>query len=65
MKNEAKPVPVEPSTHHVMLPRWLVKKEIGLGHLVTRVTSRAGIQACAGCEKRAAALDRWMKFSPR
>jgi hypothetical protein len=44
----------------VRLPGFLVDEEIGLGDLVKRVTYGMGIKPCGGCEKRAAALNRWM-----
>ena len=34
----------------------------GLTDLVKRVTYGMGIKPCGGCEKRAAALNRWMVF---
>jgi hypothetical protein len=46
----------------VRLPGFLVDEEIGLGDLVKRVTYGMGIKPCGGCEKRAAALNRWMVF---
>jgi hypothetical protein len=55
----------EREPHRVRLPGWLVKEEAGLGDFVKRVTYRAGIEPCIGCEKRAAALNQWMVFSRR
>ena len=49
----------------VRLPGFLVEEEIGLGDAIKRVTYAMGIKACSGCEQRAAALNRWMKISPR
>lgn len=49
--------------HHVRLPGFLIEDEIGLGDVVKRVTYAMGIKPCGGCEKRAAALNRWMLFS--
>lgn len=56
--------PPEPS-HRVRLPGWLVKEEVGLGDTIKRATYRVGIKPCAGCERRAAALNRWVTFSRR
>lgn len=49
--------------HRVRLPGFLIEEEIGLGDLVKRITYAVGIKPCGGCEKRAAALNRWMGFS--
>ncbi len=49
--------------HRVRLPGFLVEEEIGLGDAVRRVTYAMGIKPCGGCEKRAAALNRWVHFS--
>ena len=55
-------VPRQAPAHRVRLPGWLVKEEIGLGDVVKRITYRAGIKPCAGCERRAGVLNRWMTF---
>jgi hypothetical protein len=34
-----------------------------LGDAIKRVTYAMGIKPCGGCEKRAAALNRWVHFS--
>ncbi|MGH9433150.1 MAG: hypothetical protein ACRD3T_16585 [Terriglobia bacterium] len=47
----------------VRLPGFLIEEEIGLGDAIKRVTYAMGIKPCGGCEKRAAALNRWMHFS--
>jgi len=50
--------------HRVRLPGFLVDEdELGLGDAIKRVTYAIGIKPCGGCEKRAAALNRWMVFS--
>lgn len=49
--------------HRVRLPGFLIDEEIGLGDLIKKTTYAMGIQPCGGCEKRAAALNRWMTFS--
>jgi hypothetical protein len=51
--------------HRVRLPGFLIEEEIGLGDVVKRITYAMGIKPCSGCEKRAAALNRWMHFSRR
>ncbi|HJT57939.1 MAG TPA: hypothetical protein VJ761_15660 [Ktedonobacteraceae bacterium] len=49
----------------VRLPGFVSDEDIGLGDVIKRVTSTAGIQPCGGCEKRAAALNHWLVFSGR
>jgi hypothetical protein len=49
--------------HRVRLPGFLIEEEIGVGDAIKRVTYAVGIKPCGGCEKRAAALNRWMHFS--
>lgn len=51
--------------HRVSLPGFLVEDEIGLGDVIKRATYSLGIKPCGGCERRAAALNRWMVFSGR
>jgi len=56
--------PHEP--HHVRLPGFLIEeeKEIGLGDAIKLGTYKMGIKhPCTGCERRAAVLNRWMRFS--
>jgi len=48
--------------HRVRLPGFLVEEEVGLGDAIKRATSSFGIRPCSGCERRAAALNRWMTF---
>lgn len=49
--------------HRVRLPGFVLDDEIGLGDVVKRATFAMGMQPCAGCEQRASALNRWMKFT--
>ena len=49
--------------YRARLPGFLIEQEIGLGDAVKRVTYAIGIKPCGGCEKRAAALNRWMYFT--
>jgi len=53
----------ERQPHRVRLPGFLTEEEIGLGDVIKRVTYAMGIKPCGGCEKRAAALNRWMHFT--
>jgi hypothetical protein len=34
-----------------------------LGEVIKKVTYVMGIKHCAGCEKRAAGLNRWVRFT--
>jgi hypothetical protein len=47
----------------VRLPGFLIEEETGLGDAIKRITYAMGIKPCDGCEKRAAALNRWMHFT--
>lgn len=49
--------------YRVRLPGFLVDAEIGFGDLIKRTTYVMGLKPCSGCERRAAALNRWMTFS--
>ena len=63
----------EPKTEHegktegqpyrVRLPGFINNEDIGLGDVIKRVTSAAGIKTCGGCQRRAAALNRWLVFT--
>ena len=47
------------------LPGFVSDKDIGLGDAIKRVTYTLGIKPCGGCERRAAALNRWFVFTGR
>jgi hypothetical protein len=49
----------------VRLPGFITDEDIGLGDVIKRATSVVGIKPCGGCERRAAALNRWLGFSGR
>lgn len=53
----------ERGPHRLRLPGFILDEEVGLGDVMKRVTYAMGIKPCGGCEKRAAALNRWMVFS--
>jgi hypothetical protein len=53
----------ERQPHRVRLPGFIVEEEIGLGDAIKRVTYKMGIKPCPGCERRAAALNRFMRFT--
>jgi hypothetical protein len=54
-----------PQPYKVRLPGFIRDEDIGLGDVIQRATSRAGIKPCGGCKRRAAALNRWFRFSGR
>jgi hypothetical protein len=51
--------------YQVRLPGFITDEEIGLGDVIKRATYAMGIKPCSGCERRAAALNRWFGFSGR
>jgi hypothetical protein len=63
-ENERRGKP-EQTTHRVRLPGFISDQDVGLGDLIKRATSAVGIKPCGGCQRRAAALNRWMMFSGR
>jgi hypothetical protein len=42
----------------------LIEEEVGLGDLIKRATALIGIEACGGCEQRAARLNRMISIWP-
>jgi hypothetical protein len=54
-----------PPAHRVRLPGFVADDDVGLGDVIKRATSLVGIRPCGGCERRAAALNRWMSFAGR
>jgi hypothetical protein len=62
-KNDKESKPAAPPAYRVRLPGFLIEEEIGLGDAIKRVTYTMGIKPCAGCERRAIGLNRWMHFS--
>ena len=51
--------------YRVRLPGFIAYEDIGLGDVVKRVTHALGIEPCAGCAGRAAALNRRFVFTGR
>lgn len=49
--------------HQVRLPGFITQEAIGLGDVISRATSYIGIKPCGGCERRAAAINRWVTFT--
>ncbi len=54
----------ESPPYRVRLPGFIQGHDIGLGDLIKRITYAGGIEPCGACERRAAALNRWIVFSP-
>jgi hypothetical protein len=55
----------ESTPRRVRLPGFTAETEVGLGDVIKRATSLAGIRPCGSCLERAASLNRWMVFSGR
>jgi len=55
----------EDRPHQVRLPGFITEEDVGLGDVIKRVTSSFGIRPCGGCQRRAAALNRWLVFTGR
>jgi len=51
--------------YRVRLPGFITDEDVGLGDVLKRVTYTVGITPCGGCERRAAALNRWLVFTGR
>lgn len=51
--------------HRVRLPGFISDQEVGLGDVIKRATYAIGLKPCGGCERRAATLNRWVRFSGR
>ena len=49
----------------VRLSGFITDEEVGLGDVIKRATSTAGIRPCGGCNRRAEVLNRWFAFSGR
>jgi hypothetical protein len=51
--------------HRIRLPGFVTDEDVGLGDAIKRVTYAFGMKPCSGCERRAAALNRWFVFTGR
>jgi hypothetical protein len=49
--------------YRVRLPGFIKDEEIGLGDAVKGMTRTVGIRPCGGCERRVAAMNRWVVFT--
>ena len=59
---ERKKSPVR-EPHRVRLPGFLIEEDLGLGDAIKKASYSLGIAPCGGCERRAAALNRWIRFT--
>ena len=48
----------------IRLPGFVGDEEVGLGDVIKRATTTAGIQPCGGCGRRADALNRRVVVTP-
>jgi hypothetical protein len=51
--------------YRVRLPGFITDEDVGLGDIIKQVSYAVGTKPCSGCERRAAALNRWLVFSGR
>jgi len=49
----------------IRVPGFVSEEDVGLGEVVKRATSIVGVRPCGGCQRRAAALNRWITLTPR
>ncbi|MCS6859664.1 MAG: hypothetical protein NZT92_05020 [Abditibacteriales bacterium] len=54
-----------PQPYRLRLPGFVSDEDIGLGDVIKRATYALGFKPCGGCERRAAALNRWLVFTGR
>jgi hypothetical protein len=55
----------EEPRHRARIPGFNADHEVGLGDVIGRATTAAGIKPCASCRERAAQLNRWLLFTGR
>ena len=51
--------------HRIQVPGFVTRREVGLGDVIKRVTGAVGVKPCAGCQRRAALLNRYVVFTGR
>ena len=61
----SEPPEASPPRYRVRLPGFVRDQDIGLGDAVSRVTARFGVRPCGRCRRRAATLNRWVRFEGR
>lgn len=61
------PPPEKPngSRHTVRLPGFTADTAVGLGDVIKKATTMAGIKPCGGCHERGQRLNRWMTINGR
>lgn len=64
-KNETAVEKSERRPYQVRLPGFISAEDVGLGDVIKRATQAVGVKPCGGCQRRAAALNRWLTFSGR
>lgn len=65
MNEEADGAQTSRQPYRVRLPGFIRDEDVGLGDVIKRITSTFGIKSCAGCQRRAAVLNRWSVFTGR
>jgi hypothetical protein len=53
----------ERPTRTVRLPGFTADRTVGMGDLVKRATSVAGVKPCGTCERRAQRMNAWLAFT--
>jgi hypothetical protein len=61
----SEPAEASSSRYRVRLPGFVRDQDVGLGDAVSRVTARFGVRPCGPCRRRAATLNRWVRFEGR
>ena len=64
-EEESEGMQQHPARIRARLPGFVTHEEIGLGDVIKRASSAIGVKPCGGCDRRAAALNRWLTFSGR
>ncbi len=64
-KTRSEADPARKETRRVRLPGFVTDEPVGLGDVIKRATSVAGIRPCPGCEQRARRLNSWLAFTGR
>lgn len=54
-----------PAPHRLRLPGFISDADVGLGDVIKRATSLAGVRPCGSCLRRAETLNRWVVFTGR
>ncbi|GAA1402054.1 hypothetical protein GCM10009662_26850 [Catellatospora coxensis] len=49
----------------IRLPGFIKDEDVGLGDVIKRATSLAGVKPCGGCARRARLLNSWVVFTRR